>query len=211
MFTSRTLREGSGPILCLALLAVAGALISPWLALVPLLVLGFTIMFFRDPRRLAPPDPAAILAPADGTVVAIERVREDEYIGAEAIRIAIFLSVFDVHVQRSPVRGEIGLVRYRSGRHLDARTANAGLHNENRLIGIRCPDGARVAVRQIGGKVARRIVGWKGMGAALERGERLGMIRFGSRVEIFLPEDVEIAVAAGAHVKGGETVLARRS
>jgi phosphatidylserine decarboxylase len=210
MFTSRTLREGSGPILILAVLAIAAALWSPWIAVFPLLLLFFTVAFFRDPRREPPADPAAILAPADGKVVAIERVREDEYMGAEATRISIFLSIFDVHVQRSPVEGEIQLVRYRPGRHVDARSTQATLLNENRMIGIRGRDGTRMALRQIGGKVARRIVGWKETGANLERGERLGMIRFGSRVELFLPPEVVVTTAAGRHVKGGETVLATR-
>jgi phosphatidylserine decarboxylase len=211
MFTARTLREGSVPILTLAIMGGAAAVWSPWAALPPLILLAFTVIFFRDPSRHGPADPSSLLAPADGTVTAVEQKREEEYLHSESTCISIFLSIFDVHVQRSPVEGEIGLVRYRPGRHLDARRAQASLLNENRLVGIRTGAGEKIAIRQIGGKVARRIVGWKEDGARLARGERLGMIRFGSRVELFVPAGYEITVVPGQHVKGGETILARRT
>ncbi len=211
MFTARTMREAAGPILVLSLVALAGAVWSLWGAVIPMLLLCLTIGFFRDPERRAPSDPGAIVAPADGRVVEIESAREEDFLKSEARKIAIFLSVFDVHVQRAPIDGEVRHVRYRRGRHLDARDVRAGGANEHRTVGIESVDGFRIVLRQIAGKVARRIVGWEGLGANLEKGQRLGMIRFGSRVEVFLPLEAEVSVVVGQHVKGGETILARRS
>jgi phosphatidylserine decarboxylase len=210
MFTLRTLREGLIPFLALGIAALLGALWSPWLTLGFGALLLFSIGFFRDPARRGPEDPAAILSPADGVIVGVEQVREEEFLAGDAIRVAIFLSVFDVHVQRSPISGAIRWVRYHPGKHLDARDRSATLSNENRMVAIEGADGFRVAVRQIAGRVARRIVGWAGPEARLERGDRLGMIRFGSRVELFLPLEVQVAVQLGQHVKGGETVVAQR-
>jgi len=124
--------------------------------------------------------------------------------------VAIFLSVFDVHVQRAPIGGTIKFVQYNKGKFLDARNPDASAKNENRVVGIESVDGFRVTVRQISGLIARRIVGWAGSGAAIAKGERLGMIRFGSRVELFVPPDTEIAVKVGDHARGGETIVARR-
>ena len=123
---------------------------------------------------------------------------------------AIFLSVFDVHVQRAPIDGEIRFVQYNRGKFLDARNVNASLQNENRVVGIESADGFRVTVRQISGLIARRIVDWADRGATLTKGERFGMIRFGSRVELFLPPGTEIAAKAGDYARGGETIIARR-
>jgi phosphatidylserine decarboxylase len=124
--------------------------------------------------------------------------------------VAIFLSVFDVHVQRAPIAGEIKLVKYVPGKFLDARSPKVSEENENRIIGIETPDGLRVTVRQIAGLIARRIIGWADTGARLERGERFGMIRFGSRVETFLPPGTTVLVKVGDYAKGGETILARQ-
>jgi phosphatidylserine decarboxylase len=211
MFTLRALREAKFPIIILLVLAAAAAVWSLWAAACPLALVVLTLGFFRDPPRRIPADPAAILSPADGTVVAIGLRPGKEFVGADARRIAIFLSVFDVHVQRAPIRGRIAWVRYQPGEHVDARREEAGLRNEHRTMGLVGEDGFRVEVRQIAGLVARRIVGWAGEGAELARGERLGMIRFGSRVELVIPAGVDIVVRVGEHVKGGETILARRT
>jgi phosphatidylserine decarboxylase len=173
-------------------------------------LLLFTISFFRDPQRAAPADPKAIVAPADGTIVEIQTVHEPYFLNGEATMVAIFLSVFDVHVQRAPIEGEIKFVKYNKGKFLDARNMNASLENENRVIGLVAADGFRVTVRQIAGLIARRIVGWADKGAKLSRGERLGMIRFGSRVELFLPPGISVTAQVGDYAKGGETILARR-
>ena len=216
MFTARTLLAGKWPILIFAALAI-GAMFLPcgaWLrvALTAIfsLLLVFTVSFFRDPNRTAPKDPKAIVSPADGTIVEIRTVHEPYFLNGEAEMVAIFLSVFDVHVQRAPIDGEIKFVKYHKGKFLDARNMNASLENENRVIGLVGTDGYRVTVRQIAGMIARRIVGWADPGAKLARGERLGMIRFGSRVELFLPPGTPITAKVGDYTKGGETVLARR-
>ena len=216
MFTARTLLAGKWPILIFAALSVAamflncGLWLRGMLAGISALLLMFTISFFRDPQRTAPADPKAIVSPADGTIVEIRTVHEPYFLNGEAEMVAIFLSVFDVHVQRAPIDGEIKFVRYNKGKFLDARNINASLENENRVVGIVAADGFRVTVRQIAGLIARRIVGWADPGTKLTRGERLGMIRFGSRVELFLPPGVTVTAQVGDYAKGGETILARR-
>jgi phosphatidylserine decarboxylase len=212
MFTARTLREGKWPILVLVGLSIATIAGCPvkWAPIVPLALLAFTIAFFRDPKAEVPPDAKLIVAPATGKIVEIRPVKEPHYLNSETIMVAVFLSVFDVHVQRAPIDGEIKFVQYNKGKFLDARDANASLQNENRVVGIESPDGFRVTVRQIAGLIARRIVGWADKGATLAKGERFGMIRFGSRVELFLPPCTEIAAKVGDYAKGGETIIARR-
>jgi phosphatidylserine decarboxylase len=216
MFTARTLLAGKWPILIFAALTV-GAIYLPcgvWLRVIltgiSAVLLLFTISFFRDPQRAGPADPKAIVAPADGTIVEIRTVHEPYFLNGEATMVAIFLSVFDVHVQRAPIDGEIKFVKYNKGKYLDARNMNASLENENRVIGLVAADGFRVTVRQIAGLIARRIVGWADPGTKLTRGERFGMIRFGSRVELFLPPGVPVTAQVGDYAKGGETILARR-
>lgn len=213
MFTTRTLFEGKWPILVLIALSVATIFGCPvrWAPILPLVLLAFTISFFRDPEANVPPDPKFIVAPATGKIVEIRTVSEPHFIRGEATRVSIFLSVFDVHVQRAPIGGQIKFVQYNPGKFLDARNPSASLQNENRVVGIESADGFRVTVRQISGLIARRIVGWAGQGAALAKGERFGMIRFGSRVELFLPPGTEIAAKVGDYAKGGETIVARRT
>ena len=212
MFTARTLLEGKWPILILAMLSIATMTWCPvgWAPILPLALLAFAVSFFRDPSRAVPAEPKAIVAPADGRIVEIQTVHEPQFLNGEATMVAIFLSVFDVHVQRAPIDGEIKFVRYHPGGFFDARDPRASLQNENRVIGIESMDGFRVTVRQIAGRIARRIVGWADQGAMLTKGERFGMIRFGSRVELFLPRGTEIAAKVGDYAKGGETILARR-
>jgi phosphatidylserine decarboxylase len=197
----------------LAALSVATILGCPvrWAPILPLALLAFTIAFFRDPEARVPADVKLIVAPATGNIVEIKTVNESRFLGGEATMVAIFLSVFDVHVQRAPIDGTIRFVQYNRGRFLDARNPDATVKNENRVVGIESADGFRVTVRQISGLIARRIVGWAGPGAPVARGERLGMIRFGSRVELFVPPGTEIAVKTGDYARGGETVIARRT
>ncbi len=213
MFTVRTLLEGKWPILMLAGLSVATILGCPvrWAPILPLVLLVFTISFFRDPEANVPADPKLIVAPATGRIVEIKTVSEPHFLKGEATMVAVFLSIFDVHVQRAPIGGTIQLVQYNKGKFLDARNPNASLQNENRIVGIESTDGFRVTVRQISGLIARRIVGWVGPGAPLAKGERFGMIRFGSRVEMYLPPGTEIAATVGDYARGGETIIARRT
>ncbi len=210
MFTTRTLLEGKWPILVLIALVVAASFCSTQAVVLPLMLLAFTISFFRDPERTVPADPNAIVAPADGKVVEIKTASEPHFLKTDATMVAIFLSVFDVHVQRAPIDGEIKFVQYVKGTFLDARNPQAAALNENRVIGIESSDGFRVSVRQIAGLIARRIVGWNDAGAHLAKGERLGMIRFGSRVELFLPSTVEVTVNQGDYVKGAESIVGRK-
>jgi phosphatidylserine decarboxylase len=210
MFTRRTLLEGKWVMLVLLALGVAGWLWC-WVATaISFTLLAFTILFFRDPERQVPATGKLIVAPAEGRIVEIKTANEPYFLKGEATMVAIFLSIFDVHVQRSPIDGAIKFVQYNKGRFHDARDPQASLANENRVIGIVAADGFRVTVRQIAGLIARRIVGWAGTGATLAKGERLGMIRFGSRVELFLPPGTEVAVKVGDYAKGGETIIARR-
>ena len=217
MFTTRTLWEGRWPLLVLAVPTIVFFWVGMtgrgwgWVAGGVFVVLfAFVVSFFRDPERTVPADPQTVVAPADGRVVEVKAAVEPHFIKGEAQMVAIFLSVFDVHVQRSPIAGEIKLVKYVPGKFLDARSPKVSEENENRIIGIEAPDGMRVTVRQIAGLIARRIVGWADTGARLERGERFGMIRFGSRVETFLPPGTTVLVKVGDYVKGGETILARK-
>ena len=212
MFTTRTLLEGKWALLVLAALTVATFTWCPWkwAPAVPLLLLAFTLSFFRDPTRTISSDPRDIVSPADGKVTDIKTVYDPCYQKADTVMVGIFLSVFDVHVQRSPIAGTIKLVQYNKGKFLDARNPACSALNENRVVGIEGADGYRVTVKQIAGLIAQRIVGWAGEGTKLEKGEHIGMIRFGSRVELFLPPGTEVTVKVGQHVEGGQ-ILARRN
>ncbi len=176
-----------------------------WAAGIFLFLAAFVLYFFRDPERLAPADPAAVISPADGRVMEIV----DESLGARAgRRISIFLAVWDVHVNRAPLAGRIRKVEYRPGRFLAAMRSRASAENEQNVIHLSTERG-EIVFKQIAGWIARRVLCWKSEGDAVARGERVGMIRFGSRVDLWLPNEVEIVVRPGQHVAGGSTILAR--
>jgi phosphatidylserine decarboxylase len=191
-------------------LAVLGYLAHPLVSLPFLVLLVFVFSFFRDPERKPPPGDAAAVAPADGTVTDIEEVDEPHFLGARALRVGIFLSVFNVHVNRAPLDGTVRKVVYRKGRFLDARDPRCRTENEWNLVGV---EGARgpFAIRQVTGFIARRIVCPVREGDPLVRGQRMGMIKFGSRTELLVPVGarVKVETAVGAKVKGGETVILR--
>ena len=171
-----------------------------------LIFLGlFVMFFFRDPERTPPPDLDAIVAPADGRIM---EVVEESLKGMPGRRISVFLSIFDVHVNRSPVAGRITAIEYRTGKFYGAMRGRASAENEQNAFYVQSDRGEMV-FKQIAGWVARRIVCWKSVGDSVIRGERVGMIRFGSRVDIWLPAVVEILVRPGQHVAGGTSVLAR--
>jgi len=185
---------------------------SPWLwvpevALVLLAV--WLLVFFRDPVRMGPRGEQFVIAPADGKVVDIAVVEEPTYLAAQATRISIFMSVFDVHVNRYPATGAVELVRYHRGKFLHAASDKASVDNEQSSVGLRSVGGP-VLVRQIAGLIARRIVTDGKPGDRVHQGERLGMIRFGSRVDVFLPLAARAAVrvAVGERVRAGATLLA---
>lgn len=194
-----------------ALLAVAAVRISALLyipAALSLLLTFFVLYFFRNPERTAPADSTAVVAPADGTVIVVERVPETP-LGAPALKISIFMSVFNVHVNRVPFDGKVIDTFHHSGKFFDARDGRASCENERNGIVLEIADGARIAFVQIAGLIARRIISYPLAGDLLVRGERYGLIRFGSRVDVYLPTEVEPAVKLGDKMVAGETVLAR--
>lgn len=168
----------------------------------------FTVYFFRNPVPEIPPGPELVLAPGEGRVIQIVPVEEPEFLRGPATRISIFLSVFNVHVQRAPISGEVAYFRYNPGKYLAAWNPKASEENEQASVGIRNGD-TRVLVRQIAGLIARRVVTDHHEGDRVSRGDRIGIIRFGSRVDLFIPPNWEITCQEGDKVKVGETVLAR--
>ncbi|MBI2956091.1 MAG: phosphatidylserine decarboxylase family protein [Acidobacteria bacterium] len=176
-----------------------------WLVGALLLGLGvFVLFFFRDPDRRVPEVAGAIVSPADGRVLGIDQV---VLAGTPYTRVSIFLSLFDVHVNRAPIAGRIAAVQYRPGKFHVASRAAASRENENNEVTLE-GEGTRVVLKQIAGLLARRIEFWKKLGDELERGERLGMIRFGSRVEVLFDSHYRVRVASGEHVRGGSSILA---
>ena len=168
--------------------------------------------FFRDPNRIPPEGDALVLAPADGKVVAIVKEHEKgEDAEAQATRVSIFLSIFDVHVNRAPIKGSVEKVQYQSGKFHAAYREDASTGNEQNAVRIVDPRGKSLNVVQIAGLVARRIICYVKEGQALERGERFGLIMFGSRVDLFLPPDCTVEVAEGQRVRAGETIIGRFS
>jgi phosphatidylserine decarboxylase len=165
----------------------------------------FVLFFFRDPDRTPPSDPALIVSPADGRIM---EVVDEPYEGKPGRRISVFLSIFDVHVNRSPIGGRIRAIEYRTGKFYAAMRGRASAENEQNSFYVQSDHG-EVVFKQIAGWVARRIVCWKAVGDSVVRGERVGMIRFGSRMDIWLPEPVEILIRPGQHVAGGKSALAR--
>lgn len=190
--------------------AVIGSELLGWTALTWLFVGlgGFTLFFFRDPDRAAPLDPSLVVAPADGKVLRIEPIGEDDFVGGPAVRIAIFLSVFNVHINRSPISGTVLFQKYRAGKMLPAFKSHASEENERNTLGLE-GQRIRVQVHQITGLIARRIVCRVAPGDRLLQGQRFGLIKFGSCTELVLPASVEVLVQVGDHVRGGETPMAR--
>lgn len=171
-----------------------------------LIFLGlFVFYFFRDPNRHIPSEPDVVVSPADGRVI---EVLQESLNGRSGRRVSIFLSVWDVHVNRAPVAGRISTVEYRPGRFYAALRARASAENEQNIITIQTPRG-EMAFKQIAGVIARRVVCWKSVGESVARGERVGMIRFGSRVDVWLPDGAKMAVRRGQKVFGGSSILAK--
>ena len=167
----------------------------------------FTAWFFRNPKRTAPTSGRAVVAPGDGKIVEICEEPEPRFLKDKSVRISIFLNIFDVHVNRIPCRGTVEQVVYQPGRFCVASRPEATLQNEQNALLIRAAQGTRVLCVQIAGLIARRIVCWVAPGEKVACGERFGLIRFGSRMDVFLPVDTKLNVKVGDHVKGGETLL----
>ena len=167
----------------------------------------FVLYFFRNPERTVPQDESAVISPADGKIVQKQLVTEDRYLGAEAIKVSVFMNVFNVHVNRSPYAGKVVQVDYSPGQFVNASLDKASELNERNAVLMETVDGRKLLFVQIAGLVARRIVCYVHAGDTLERGERFGLIRFGSRVDIYFPADSDIKVEIGETVVAGETIL----
>lgn len=180
----------------------------PYWAIIPLGLALFMAFFFRNPNREISTDDSVLVSPADGRVMSITEVLDDEFLGEPAQKVTIFLSVLDVHVNRSPINGEIKFQEYFVGRFKAAYKTIATFENERHAIGIE-NDHIKVVVIQIAGLLARRIVSWVTLGNNLTKGQLYGLIKFGSCTELIVPKNVEILVSPGQHVKGGETIIGR--
>jgi phosphatidylserine decarboxylase len=168
----------------------------------------FTTWFFRNPAREIPPGEDVIVSPGDGTVVGVESEFEHRYLKEQSIRISIFLNVFNVHINRMPIGGSVEDVVYQPGKFMMANHPDASHGNEQNVLMLRRPDGVKVLCVQIAGLIARRIVSWVVPGDHVKKGERFGLIRFGSRMDVYLPQSSVIRVQVGSKVKGGSSILA---
>jgi len=204
----QTLFDARWIFLILVLFGALSLLFSFWLALVFLALIAYTFVFFRDPERTAPAESEVVVAAADGVVVEIAEYEENEVVRGMMRRVAIFLSVFDVHTNRAPIDGRIIYREKHQGLCLDARNPECSEKNEAMTWGFENPQ-ATLVVRQITGAIARRIVGWSQVGDRVEKGARFGMIRFGSRTEVYLPLSATILVKVGDRVAGGASPIAR--
>jgi phosphatidylserine decarboxylase len=205
---AQTLLEGRWIFAVLLLLAIAGWFLTPWLSLLFLLLIFSALAFFRDPDRATPAEPNLVVAAADGTVTDIVEVDENEFLKKRSRRIGIFLSIFDVHTNRAPIDGRIIYRQHREGLCLDARRPESSEKNESMTWAFE-NSRATIVVRQLTGAIARRIVAWSQAGDELKKGDRFGMIRFGSRTEVYLPLAATVLVKMGDHVSGGLTIIAR--
>ncbi|ACV63701.1 phosphatidylserine decarboxylase related protein [Desulfofarcimen acetoxidans DSM 771] len=193
-------------ILILLILIIIFYNIYQYLAILPAILLLFVLFFFRNPKRTIASDRKHILSPADGTILEVKELKENSYIKGEAIKISIFLSIFDVHINRSPIKGAITFTEYRPGKFLPAFKSHASDINERNTVGIE-NDCLKVLVHQITGFIARRIVCYMKKGDQLEQGQIFGLIKFGSCTEIIVPASVKVFAEEGQKVKGGLTVL----
>jgi phosphatidylserine decarboxylase len=186
-------------------LGLTGAIFILWV-----LFVAFTFYFFRDPDPMTPSGKNLVIAPGHGKVDVIDTTTETDFMGGECQRISIFLSVFDVHVQNAPVTGRVAYFKHTPGEYLNAMRTDSAQFNENVLIGIESiePAGAKVGVRLIAGLIARRIVPWISQNDPVLRGERISLIQFGSRVDVYLPKNAKVKIQLGERVVGGQSILA---
>jgi phosphatidylserine decarboxylase len=208
-------REGYPFIGIATLLAVAAFALalarrswSLWLLAIVITVLALWVAyFFRDPERSGERGPHIVVAPADGKLIMVTEVDEPAFIGGRATRLSIFMNVFNVHVNRYPVDGTVEYVHYNKGRFLNAAAEKSSLENEQSSVGVQSGS-SRILVRQIAGLIARRIVTYSKVGETVKQGDRMGLIRFGSRVDVFIPTDAKLRVKLGTLTTAGSTVLA---
>lgn len=201
-------REGYIFILISAFFTVSAGFTAPrWVALLFFLITAFIVWFFRNPERKTPPDEKLVISPADGKVIKIEDIEDHELAKGPFRKVCIFMNVFSVHVNRIPYAGRIEAIRYDKGKFLTANLDKASTDNERNGLLIRMADGRAIGLIQIAGLVARRIVCWVNEGMMVEKGERFGLIRFGSRVDVLLPADTTVLVKLGDKVRAGETPI----
>ncbi len=208
MQRSPIVREGIPYVLVLALITLLAFWWNPWLGLFGLVLTGFVAFFFRDPERTIPLG-EVVVSPADGRVMSVARVYEPRFLGGEATVVTIFLSIFNVHLNRAPIAGRVAYQEYVPGKYLVAYAEKASEINERNYLGLEAEGGRRVLVVQIAGLVARRIVCWSKVGDTLRTGERFGLIKFGSCTQVYLPPDVIVTVRPGETVRGGLSVIGR--
>ena len=197
----------------LAVSVLAWLYVSPWLAAAFLVLFVFVLFFFRDPARKIPAEPGVLVSPADGTVVEIDQVEDCPLVPGKALKIGIFMSLFNAHVNRAPAAGTVAMLDYQPGSFYNALRARAAADNEANSVLFNCPEvpGRSVLVKQIAGVLARRIVCRCKLGQSLDRGQSFGMIKFGSRVELYLPysQKLRLQVSKGQKVKAGSSVILR--
>jgi phosphatidylserine decarboxylase len=201
---------GAFGVAAAAVIAAVGVAITPVVIVLWILFALFTLYFFRDPNPRVPAGANLILSPAHGKVDVIGTTTEPDFMGGECQRVSIFLSVVNVHVQNAPVSGKIAWLKYTAGQFLNALKAESAIHNENVLLGFEAsePPGQKVGVRLIAGVIARRIVPFVQQGDEVARGDRISLIQFGSRADVYLPRNAKIRVKINDRVVGGQTVLA---
>lgn len=203
-------REGY-PFIAIAffIAALAAWLGGPWVGVPALVIPGFVLNFFRDPERIPPEGDNLVISPADGKVISVEEVDEARYLSRRMKRVCVFMNVFNVHVNRVPVSGRVQQVRYNPGKFLMGYAEKASLDNEQNAIVVEVQPGREILFIQIAGLIARRIVCYLKGGECVRRGERFGLIRFGSRVDIYFPLESEICVKVGEKVTAGASVIGR--
>jgi phosphatidylserine decarboxylase len=212
--------ETQFPIVKEGFVFIFGGLLLTWITTIVIgrgvgiffgLLTLFVTWFFRDPHRVVPSEDGLVVSPADGVVLSISKIDEVKFIKGKAIKMSIFLNVFNVHITRVPVEGRVLEVVYNAGRFFAANVPKASLENEQNTVIIETPLGKKIVLVQIAGFIARRIVCWIQPGAVMNRGERFGLIRFGSRVDLIFPEAIDLQVAKGDRVWGGKTILGKLS
>lgn len=209
MPTAPIVKEGYRYIAILAFLTITlSVVMNPYWSIVPGVLTAFTTFFFRNPNRIIAKDNTLILSPADGTVMSISEIIEEEFLNSPAIKVSIFLSIFDVHVNRSPVEGRILYQQYTCGRFKPAYKDSAPFHNERLSIGLETGT-VKILVTQVAGIIARRIICWITLGNDLQQGQRYGMIKFGSCTEVIMPLTINLLVKKGDHVTGGKTIIGK--
>jgi len=201
-------RQGFPFIIPLGLLAIFFVLLEyEWAACLFFLLTAFVAWFFRNPQRKPPDDAKVVVSPADGKVIKIEDIPQNEFLKSPSKKISIFMNVFNVHVNRMPYSGTVETINYRAGKFFSANLDKASLLNEKNSVLIKTDNGKQILTEQIAGLVARRIECWLQVGMQVKKGDRFGIIRFGSRLEVFLPIDSVISVSIGDIVRAGETPI----